>query len=347
MKMFFGIFIVVVLISYLDCAYIYNAKGKVYYKIDDKWIVVEKDKRIDIKDGTEITTERASSVEIYFNDWSKIKIGPISYYKLIEEKDEEISSSLIIGKIRNWVKKGIKSYTVKTLGAVCGVRGTDFFVGVDNEGSTRVEVYDGSVDVKDNKNKSFIVRRGEFINVGRDGIIHTPQKNTQPPQSLESHLSNKMLMQKEIYTEISKEQVIKKAQAEMQMAEYQNRKTAIDAFGYRVRMEEYVIRPSANQFKYVVLNTRQNRFDFGKILFTFNKELPSDLSFVTKDMMVYYGSNAPDIYLTEINSVISNTVDKVTEEASGGYMNPDDVSNPSVWTHQFRDYSFYAAGKNE
>jgi len=330
----------------LYSAYLYNAKGKVYYKTDDKWILADENKKIEIKDGTEITTERASSVEIYFNDGSKVKIGPLSYYKLVEESESNVSSSLLIGRIRNWVKKTTRGYNVKTITAVCAVRGTDFFVGVDNEGNTSVEVYDGSVDVKDNKNKTFVVRRGEFVSVGRDGI-RPPQKNLNPPQSLESHLNNRMLMQKEIYSEISKEEVVKRSQVEMQMAEYQTRKTAIDAFGYRVRMEEYVIRPSENQFKYVVLNTRENRFDFGKILFTFNKKLPDDLSLVTKNMMTYYGSNEPDIYLTEMNSVISNTVDKVTEEATGGYMKPDDVSNPSVWTHTFSNYSFYAAGKNE
>ncbi len=112
-------------------------------------------------------------------------------------------------------------------------------------------------------------------------------------------------------------------------------------------MEEYVTRPQPNQFKYVVLNTRENRFDFGKILFTFNDTLPKDLSQVTKNLSVYYGNSAPSIYLTEINSIISNTVDKVTEEGSGGKMIANDPQNPTKWTHFFTNYSFYAAGKNE
>lgn len=332
--------------SYFYGAYITNAKGNVFYKESDKWEKAGENKRIEIKPNTEISTERASSVEVYFDNGSKVKVGPMSYYKFEMENDKEINSSLYIGKIRNWVRKMSKEYKVRTPGAVCGVRGTDFMVESDKNGVSRVEVYDGSVEVKDLKNKSFIVRKDEFVEVGRDGIKR-PMKNSNPPSDLNSSLNPKILAKKEIYSEISKDEVIKRSQTEIQSAEYQNRKTAVDAFGYRVRMEEYVIRPSDNQFKYVVLNTRENRFDFGKILFTFNTALPSDLSQVTRNMMSYYGSSAPSIYLTEINSVMSNTVDKVTEEGTGGYMKPDNPLNPSVWTHQFTDYSFYAAGKNE
>jgi len=347
MKVVFLFLIFFCFFDYSYCAYIVNSKGNVYYKDKDNqnWIKLGENKRVDIKPQTEITTERASSVEVYFDDGSKLKIGPSSYYVFNQENDKEIKSSLVVGKIRNWVRKMSKEYSVKTPQAVCGVRGTDFVVESQSDG-TRVEVYDGSVEVKDNRDKSFTVRKGEFALVDNQGI-QRPGPNHNPPSNLESSLSQKMMAKKEIYSEISKEEVMKRAQAEMQSAEYQNRKTSIDAFGYRVRMEEYVTRPTEKQFKYVVLNTRENRFDFGKILFTFNDTLPRDLSSVTKNMMEYYGNVKPSIYLTGINSVISNTVDKVTEEGTGGDMKADNPDNPSVWTHTFSDYSFYAAGKNE
>lgn len=218
---------------------------------------------------------------------------------------------------------------------------------VSEKDMTRVEVYDGSVEVSDLNKRSFMITKGDYIEVLPTGITQ-PKTNPKPPQNLETSISDsKLLAKKEIYSEISRDEVIKKAQQEIQMAEYQNRKTAIDAFGFRVRMEEYVTRPQSNQFKYVVLNTRENRFDFGKILFTFNTTLPKDLSDVTKNMNNYYGTSAPSIYLTDINSIMSNTVDKVTEEGSGGKMIPDDTNNPTKWTHFFTNYLFYAAGKNE
>jgi hypothetical protein len=327
-------------------AYLSNPIGNVYYKETDKWVKVDKTERFDIKPQSEISTERASSVEIYFDNGSKLKIGPLSYYKFNNEDEKEISSTLFIGKIRNWVKKQSKEYKVITPAAVCGVRGTDFVV-ISDKDRTRVEVYDGSVSVSDLKQRNFLVGRGSYIDVTPSGIS-TPKINKNPPQNLNSSLGDsKMIAQNEIYNEISKSEVIKRAQQELQTAEYQNRKTAVDAFGYRVRMEEYITRPQDNQFKYVVLNTREKRFDFGKILFTFNNTLPADLSNVTKNMNTYYGNTAPDVYLTDVNSVISNTVDKVTEDASGGKMIPDNPLNPSLWTHFFTNYSFYAAGSNE
>lgn len=331
---------------FLPAAYLSNAVGNVFYKSDDKWLKVEKGIKVYIKPDTEITTERASSVELYFDNGSKLKIGPFSYYKFINEDEKEISSFLFIGKIRNWVKKLSKEYKVQTPHAVVGVRGTDFLISQDKE-KTKIEVYDGSVDVSDFKNKRFMVNKGEYIEINKGGI-KPPLPNPDPPQNLNTTLADHiMLAKKEIYSEISKEDVIKKSQAELQMAEYQNKKTAVDAYGYRVRMEEYVIRTRPDQFKYVVLNLRENRFDFGKILFTFNAALPKDLSEVTKTMMTYYGSNPPPIYLTDINSIISNTVDKVTEEATGGRMVPDNPQNPQVYTHIFSNYSFYLAGPDQ
>lgn len=343
----FLIVLILVVINYMECAIITNPKGNVFYRnLNSGWIKLKKDTNITINDGYEVMTERASSVEIIFDDGSRIKIGPNSYYRLDKHDDTQNTATLFIGKIRNWVKKHSREYKIKTPHAICGVRGTDFLVNVE-QGFSRVEVYEGTVNVSDNKGRSFLLNGGNIIDITVDGIGYPiPSKNS--PPNLDSNLSDKkMIALKEIYGEISKEEVIKRAQMEIQSAEYQTRKTAIDVYGYRVRMEEYVIRPASNQFKYVVLNTRQNRFDFGKILFTFNTTLPDDLSKVTTNMREYYGNSAPQIYLTEMNSIVSNTVDKVTEEASGGRMIPDNPLNPTKWTHFFSNYSFYAAGKNE
>jgi len=109
-------------------------------------------------------------------------------------------------------------------------------------------------------------------------------------------------------------------------------------------MEEYTIRPAANQFKYVVLNTRADRFDFGKILFTFNSDLPADLSLATANMITSPGALPPQWYLTAMNSVMSNTLDKVTEDATGGSMVSNLSSNDPAYQLVFDNYAFYAAG---
>jgi len=113
------------------------------------------------------------------------------------------------------------------------------------------------------------------VSVNAQGALGNVEQNPAGPASMESAIGEaKLLAKKELYNEISKDSVMKTAQAELQSAEYKAAKVAIDAYGYRVRMEEYVIRPQADQFKYVVLNSRNERFDFGKMIFTFNKDLP-------------------------------------------------------------------------
>ena len=48
--------------------------------------------------------------------------------------------------------------------------------------------------------------------------------------------------------------------------------------------------------------------------------LPADLSLATRNMLTASGSARPLWELTDINSIMSNTIDKVTEDASGGKM---------------------------
>ncbi len=344
----FALFLLMETFSF--CAYLSEVKGEVFIKPQDSafWNKIESQAgNLKIKNRDEIRTSRASSAEIVMDDGSRIKIAPFSYFRLEEENQTAAKINLMAGKIRNWVKKFSKKFDVKTPTAVCAVRGTDFMVAVDMEGGTRVEVYDGSVAAGDSRGREILVRKGEMIEVGKDGLGEK-MENKNPPQEMASSIGDKKeAARKELYSEISKDAVIKQAQAEMQSAEYQNRKTAIDAYGLRVRMEEYIVRPADNQFKYVVLNTRKDSFNFGKILFTFNSPLPEDLSMATKNMLYYEGSSAPQWYLTEMNSVISNTYDKVTEDASGGKMIADNASAPSYWTHFFSNYGVYFAGPAE
>jgi hypothetical protein len=144
-----------------------------------------------------------------------------------------------------------------------------------------------------------------------------------------------------MFDEISRDAVLARAAQEIKNAEYQNGKALVDARGLRVRMEEYIVRPTDNQFKYVVLNTRESRFDFGKILFTFSDDLPADLTLATRTMFEAAGAAKPSLYLTGVDSVMSNTVDKVNEIAAGCDMYPDDAVNPSRWTMFPGSYDFY------
>lgn len=336
---------------YCDAAYIYSVRGEVELKKagSSEWTRVERDQdKTPLKPGDEMRTARASTVEVYMDDGSKVKLAPLSAFKMSAEDKETVSLGLYFGRVRSWVKKFSKKFEVRTPSAVCAVRGTDFMVSADADGNSRVEVYEGSVLTGDSRGNSSLVREGQFSEIPSGGKMKDPDANPNEPGDMNSSLGDaKQAARAEIYSEISKEDVLARAQEEMQSAEYQNRKVAIDAFGNRVRMEEYTIRPQADQFKYVVLNTRADRFDFGKILFTFNAALPADLSQATLNMISSPGSTAPEWQLIAMNSVMSNTTDKVTEDASGGAMAYNGSLSDPRYNLVFGNYSFYAAGPAE
>jgi hypothetical protein len=328
-------------------AYIHSWRGEVDIrrKPDAGWERVSGEERVRLAGGEELRTGRASTADIFMDDGSRVKIAPLSSFKMSEENGEAVSIGLYFGRVRSWVKKFSRKFEVRTPSAVCAVRGTDFMVSADGDGNSRVEVYEGSVLTGDSQGNSSLVREGQFADIPAGGSMGSPGENPNGPSDMNSSIGvPSQIARNEIYNEISKEDVVARAQEEMQAAEYQLAKTAVDAYGNRVRMEEYTIRPQDNQFKYVVLNTRGDRFDFGKILFTFNAALPDDLSLATANMITSPGSAAPQWQLTSMNSVMSNTQDKVTEDALGGSMVYNgSVANPA-YNLVFNSYSFYAAG---
>ncbi|OIN99049.1 MAG: hypothetical protein COX65_03850 [Elusimicrobia bacterium CG_4_10_14_0_2_um_filter_56_8] len=333
-----------------DAAYVGALRGNVDLKKNGSpvWTRLADGQKTPLGPGDELRTARASTVNVYMDDGSRVKLAPLSAFKIKEENKDSVSLGLFFGRVRSWVKKFSRKFEVRTPSAVCAVRGTDFMVSADADGNSRVEVYEGSVLAGDNSGNTALVREGQFSAIPKGGRMNEPADNPDGPNDMNSSIGNpSQIARAEIYGEISKEDVLARAQEEMQSAEYQTRKVAIDAFGNRVRMEEYTIRPEANQFKYVVLNTRGDRFDFGKILFTFNAALPADLSQATSRMITSPGSAAPEWYLTAMNSVMSNTTDKVTEDALNGTMVSNGSLSSPAYNLVFGDYSFYAAGPSE
>jgi len=118
--------------------------------------------------------------------------------------------------------------------------------------------------------------------------------------------------------EMSKEAVQSAAALEAMSAVYKEGKAIIDVGGNRVRIEEYIVRPAADQFKLVVLNERTDRFDYFFYHGTFNTILPDDLSVALRQLPGCIGS-ACQYYLTGYDTGRSNTQDNMLEVASGGH----------------------------
>ncbi|MFH0947712.1 MAG: FecR family protein [Elusimicrobiota bacterium] len=292
-----------------------------------------------------IKTYGGSTSIIAINE-HKITVSEKTETAILELTNETSLLKIWVGKIRAIVKKlkAKQKFEIKTPVAIVAVRGTDFAVDVTEDLKTRLEVYEGVVSAKEETTGGeVLVNPGEFTTIQKGEAPSKPEALEGEKVKSETEKTKedfKSEAQREIFMEISRDAVKERAADEIKLAEYQNGKVLMDVFGKRVRLEEYVYRPTENlkQFKYVVLNERENRFDFGKILFTFNSDLPTNLNDATKYMFYKDGSTPPDWYLTNLDSVMSNTYDKILEEASGGKMIADGFTG---WSLFFANYKFY------
>lgn len=321
-------------------------EAKTWSKDAGTWQHISKGQSIPA--GSQIKTSRRSSVEAITTREHKIKIDENSSVTVEEASEQNSIFSITIGKIRSLVKKlrPIDKYQVKTPISVISVRGTDFSVSVDEANKVKVEVYEGVVSAREvSTGVEIEVPEGYSTTIIENASPSIPERMTLEKTEMPEPERIRYSAKAEMFDEISKDAVLERAANEIKLAEYQNGKSLIDVHGKRVRLEEYVVRPAENQFKYVVLNTRENRFDFGKILFTFDKALPKDLSEATKNMFYYEGSDKPSNWLTGVDSVMSNTVDKVNEVATGGEMYADNPANPKSWTLGFGEFKFLVNDK--
>ena len=334
-------------VSYPQAAKIIAVKGdpEVFKSVKNEWTKTAKGS--EVRSTDKVRCGKDSRADILLDNGHRVRMWPKSEISLNKIESGQTDIKLIFGRIRSFVKKlrPREKFEVKTPVAVCSVRGTDFSVEVGEDNKVMVEVYEGQVAAREELTGSeVLVNPGEFTSIVTNMAPQTPReipRETEQGSGMTPEEAIKEESKREIFQEISKEDVLSRAAEEIKLAEYQNGKAMIDVSGNRVRLEEYIVRSQPNEFKYVVLNTREDRFDFGKILFTFNKTLPEDLTEATRNMFLAEGETQPALWLTDVVSVMSNTIDQVNEEATGA----DNQYNPKYWTLGFASYKFSVNNK--
>jgi hypothetical protein len=265
-----------------------------------------------------VRTGSSSVARIKLADGTKVLLLQNSQAEMASLTSVEKSIHLLRGRLRAIVAriKGGNNFKITTPVGVASVRGTDFEVNVNDDGSQmEVRVFEGSVAVAklgDLANE-VLLAPGDKLKFGAEGALQ-PDAIKQGAVPLP-----RMEIRNEIQLASAKDAVLSAAAEESRNADYQVGKSLIDVNGRRVRVEEYIMRPASNQFKLVVLNERSSRFDYFTYKGTFNKDLPEDLSVALKQVPGQLGT-APDYNLTDYETLMSNTVDKITENASGGHL---------------------------
>ncbi|HAH08156.1 MAG TPA: hypothetical protein DCM05_16800 [Elusimicrobia bacterium] len=285
-----------------------------------------------LKPGARVQTGPDSGAVVVFEDGSKAVLGQNSDFLIEEQAPGQTSLKVSLGRVRTWVSKVLnRRFVVKTPSAVCSVRGTEFQVQVHYDGRTLVDLYKGLLSVTDSKGREHSMTPGQRLDLDFRGALG-PAKATEgkatapPPSSLQSR------SRYEVGLDMSKEQVLAAAARELKLAEYQQGKAMIDVNGNRVRLEEYIIRPAPDQFKLVVLNERESRFDYFFYQGTFNKALPADLSVALRQLSGGLDT-APEYFLLSYETGRSNTQDSLQEVAQGGHLvdvNSNGVADDAV-----------------
>lgn len=149
-----------------------NVKGSVTVRAPGQTAGQAATDNMAVVEGTVLKTAAKSSVMIKFADGSMIKIGPFSNLTITKAtgaSGKNTKVDITSGKMFARVKKldSGSQFTVKTPTAIAGVRGTYYSSEVDEDSSSRFDVFEGEVAVSsvDNPDAAVIVTANQTTTV--------------------------------------------------------------------------------------------------------------------------------------------------------------------------------------
>lgn len=269
-----------------------------------------------LRAGARVRTGAGASAEILFDDGSRVLLGADTRFVLEEGGPRRSAMRLDLGMFSAKVLPLYsRSFEVRTPAAVCRVRGTEFHVRVLAGGRTSVELVQGLLGVADNAGNQTLLRPGESLRLDMRGMGE-PQKLAPPRERLRSQV--RAALRRELGFDEAKAAARERSAREAKLSEFQLGRVLVDPSGHRVRVEEFVTRPSPERFKRVTLNRRQGRSDYAYFSGTFDRALPRELGEVWRSLSGTAGA-APAFVLSSYEYWLSNRTDSVRIAAQGGH----------------------------
>lgn len=262
--------------------------------------------------GMEVRTHRESTAQLKFEDGSVVQINNFSIFAVDQTDAKEARFSLKLGKIRAAFAGLLSSrVSIKTPTAVCAVRGTVFDMGVEGKDTT-VKMAEGVLEVKDGNGKQAVVTSEETMKIGEHGMEKPRMIPLNDPGALAA------VRPYQVHAEMARDSTRRMLEdirnRELKANEAQLGKDVVDAFGRRVRLEEYLLRPDTKSFEVLFLSKRQDRFDWGHVVEQFNSAIPDDLSQVPAIVAnSVFAVNQPSNWLKSLEFYATNTVDAEKE----------------------------------
>jgi hypothetical protein len=276
--------------AFMEAAELRSTLGTVEIQKAGSGVWTQGRPRTEVQDGDIVRTGVGSQAELKMEQGHNMTLREKSTLKVDAQRGQEARFSLLLGRVRSFVAKlqPQSKFEIKTPVAVASVRGTVFELEVLENQTSRLSVLEGVVNYRD------LAGIGAEVQVlqGQSVVVEpgaAPRPAEPLPQELREGLvpaseqepalaSLKMEIQRETGLASFKEFFQTDAAQEMKVAQYQEGKTLIDAFGKRVRLEEYISRPDPKQWSFVSLNTREDRFDFTRFDLYAKNDLPEDMS---------------------------------------------------------------------
>ena len=278
-----------------------------------EWVPVNSG--VKIKAGAEIRTAKDTKAGVIFPDGSRFQLGNSTLFTVEDTGKKKAGFRLKLGRLKAVVAGYFSSrFEVRTPAAVCAVRGTQFDIEVGEKGETEMNVSEGLVEVNDSKGKMAVVSSEERIHVGMDGMSRPEGIPLSDARAGEA--ARPMAVRQETARERTRTMLEELRNRELKANESQLGKDSIDAFGRRVRLEEYLLRPSDSEFKLLFLSRRaeENRLDWGHLIEQFNSKIPDDISEVGKIIDgMYLSATAPANWMKYFEVYMTNTVDSIKE----------------------------------
>jgi len=280
-----------------------------------EWRPIEGNVRLKIFTGAEIRTSGDSRAAVLFPDGSRFQLGNNSLFAVEDTTRKKAGFSLKLGRLKAAVAGYFSSrFEVRTPSAVCAVRGTEFEIEVGQDGGTDMNVSEGLVEVNDSKGAMAVVSSEERIKVGMDGMSRPETVSLKDERA--GQAARPMAVRQETARERTRTMLEELRNRELKANEAQLGKDSIDAFGRRVRLEEYLLRPSDTEFKVLFLSRRAeaDRLDWGHLIERFNSKIPDDVSQVAGIIDgMYFSETAPANWMKYFEVYMTNTVDSIKE----------------------------------
>jgi hypothetical protein len=277
------------------------------------WVSVKDGVRV--RPGAEIRTGKDSKAAVLLPDGTRFQLGNDTQFAVEDTTKKKAGFKLAFGKLKASVAGYFASrFEVRTPAAVCAVRGTEFDLEVGKDGNTEMNVAEGLVEVNDSKGKMAVVSSEERIKVGMDGMSKPESVSLKDDRA--GLAARPMAVRQETARERTRTMLEELRNRELKANEAQLGKDSIDAFGKRVRLEEYLLRPSDSEFKLLFLSRRAeaDRLDWGHLIERFNSAIPDDINEVGGIINgMYLSPTAPTNWMKYFEVYLTNTVDSIKE----------------------------------